>query len=62
MIDRFQGRAVVHHGVIKSLVVIFSLHVPAAGEVEVLWVMVVAGLFVGVNYVYFAIKRIREWC
>ena len=29
---------------------------------SVLRVMVVASLFVGVNYVYFAIKRIREGC
>jgi len=66
--------------VVKSLVVIFSLLVPAAallyvcsgwvlgvvgadyaaGGVEVLRVMVVASLFVGVNYVYFAIKRVQK--
>jgi len=34
----------------------------AAGGAGVLRVMVVASLFVGVNYVYFAIKRIREGC
>jgi O-antigen/teichoic acid export membrane protein len=64
--------------VVKSLVVIFSLLVPAAavlylcggwvlgmvwinyaaGGVEVLRVMVVASLVMGVNRVYFAIKRI----
>ena len=32
----------------------------AAGGVGVLWVMVVASLFVGVNYVYFAIKRVQK--
>jgi len=66
--------------VVKSLVVIFLLLVPAAavlylcggwvlgvvgaeyaaGGVEVLRVMVVASLFVGVNYVYFAIKRVQK--
>jgi len=66
--------------VVKSLVTIFSLLVPAAavlyvcggwvlgvvgaeyaaGGVGVLRVMVVASLFVGVNYVYFAIKRIQK--
>ena len=66
--------------VMKSLIVIFSLIVPAAallyvcggqllgmvgadyaaGGLEVLRVMVVASLFVGVNYVYFAIKRVQK--
>jgi len=66
--------------VVKSLVTIFSLLVPAAcvlyvcggwvlgvvgaeyaaGGAGVLRVMVVASLFVGVNYVYFAIKRIQK--
>ena len=66
--------------VVKSLVVIFSLLVPAAvllcvcggwvlgvvgadyatGGVEVLRMMVVASLFAGINYVYFAIKRIQK--
>ena len=32
----------------------------AAGGVEVLRVMVVASLFMGVNYLYFAIKRIQK--
>ena len=32
----------------------------AAGGVAVLRVMVVVSLFVGVNYVYFAIKRIQK--
>lgn len=32
----------------------------AAGGVEVLQVMVVASLFVGVNSVYFAIKRVQK--
>jgi len=65
---------------VKSLVVIFSLLIPAAavlylcggwvlgvvgaeyaaGGVGVLRVMVVASLFVGVNYVYFAIKRVQK--
>jgi len=64
----------------KSLIVIFSLLVPAAallyicggwllgmvgvdyaaGGLEVLRAMVVASLFVGVNYVYFAIKRVQK--
>jgi O-antigen/teichoic acid export membrane protein len=67
-------------GVVKSLVAIFSLLVPAvaflytcggwvlgmvganyaAGGVEVLRAMVVASLFVGVNQVYFAIKRVQR--
>ncbi len=66
--------------VVKSLIVIFSLLVPAAavlyvcggvalgvigedyagGGLGVLRVMVVASLFIGVNYVYFAIKRIQK--
>ena len=66
--------------VMKSLIVIFSLLVPAAavlyvcggwvlgvvgadyaaGGEGVLRVMVVASLFVGVNYVYFAIKRVQK--
>ena len=66
--------------VVKSLVTIFSLLVPAAcvlylcggwvlrvvgadyaaGGVAVLRVMVVASLFVGVNSVYFAIKRVQK--
>lgn len=79
MRDRFQGRVVAHHGVIKSLIVVFSLLVPAAGVLyvcsgsgardgfgvdyaaggaEVLRVRVVASLVMGVNRVYFAIKRI----
>ena len=66
--------------VMKSLIVIFSLLVPAAallyvcggwvlgvvganyaaGGLGVLRVMVVASLFMGVNYLYFAIKRIQK--
>lgn len=66
--------------VVKSLVAIFSLLVPAAGVLYlcggwvlgvvgaeyaagglgVLRVMVVASLFVGVNSVYFAIKRVQK--
>jgi O-antigen/teichoic acid export membrane protein len=66
--------------VVKSLVVIFSLLVPAAavlylcggwvlgvvgaeyaaGGAGVLQVMVGASLFVGVNSVYFAIKRVQR--
>ena len=43
--DRFQGRVVVHHGVIKSLIAIFSLLVPAAGVLYVCggWVLGVVG-------------------
>ena len=45
MMDRFQGRVVVHHGVIKSLFAILSLLVPAAAVLYVCggWVLGVVG-------------------